>query len=52
MSLFTSNAMGDAVAMIRIGRAKAGSGKTFEVKWGQVDHEVYVYYSSDWKYIG
>jgi hypothetical protein len=34
-----------------IGRLKAGSGKSYEVKWDQSNRDVYVSYAG-WSYVG
>lgn len=34
-----------------IGRVKAGSGKSYEVKWDQSNKDVYVSYAG-WSYVG
>ncbi|MBI4855124.1 MAG: hypothetical protein HY818_00035 [Acetobacterium woodii] len=39
------------MAEVKLGRIKAGSGKTFEVKWNQSDKIIYVD-NYGWKNIG
>ncbi len=34
-----------------IGRVKSGSGKSYEVKWGQSSRDVYVAYAG-WSHVG
>jgi hypothetical protein len=39
------------MAATEIGRVKSGSGKSYEVKWDSLSHDVYVSYAG-WTHVG